>query len=122
MRDTWGLLCPRTLVQALSEAQANAWECLKIAAKFPLFPLHFLCRRGQMTLMSGCFASIFMSCLRLTMFSSDAIQSGCINTSGKIFLTTNIKLKAKIIHRRQDLSDPSHPLAYETERLTQRYF
>lgn len=33
MRDTWGLLCPRTRVQALSEAQANAWECLKIAAK-----------------------------------------------------------------------------------------
>lgn len=60
-----------------------------------------------MTLMSACFASIFMSCLRLTMFSSDAIQSGHINTSGKIFLTTNIKLKAKIVHRRQELSDPS---------------
>ena len=71
--------------------------------------------------MSGCFASIFMSCLGLTMFSSDAIQSGHINTSGIIFLTTNIKLKAKIVHQRQELSDPSHPLAYETERLPKRY-
>lgn len=55
------------------------------------------------------------------MFSSDAIQSGRINTSGIIFLTTNIKLKAKIIRRRQELSDPSHPLAYATERIPKRY-
>lgn len=55
------------------------------------------------------------------MFSSDAIQSGCINTSGEIFLTTNIKLKAKIVHRSQELSDSPHLLIYKTERLPKRY-
>lgn len=56
------------------------------------------------------------------MFSSDAIQSGHINTSGILFLTTDIKLKAETVHRRQELSDPSHPLAYKPETLPKRYF
>lgn len=55
------------------------------------------------------------------MFSSDAIQSGHINTSGILFLTTHIKLKAKMVHRLQELSDPSHPLAdLQTRKASQK--
>lgn len=48
-----------------------------------------------------------MSCLRLTMFSSDAIQSGHINTAGTIFLTSSIELKATAIGGRQEPMDPA---------------
>lgn len=85
-----------------------------------LLPLHFMGRRGQMTLMSGCFASIFMSCLRLTMFSSDAIQSGHINTSGTIFLTSNIEPKATTVRRRQELSDPACPFRLQNREVPQK--
>lgn len=103
-----GVPCAPRPCAGLIEAQGKAWKCPEPPQNaLVLLPLHFSHRRGQMTLMSGCFDSIFMSCLRLTMFSSDAIQSGHINTAGKIFLTSSIKLMATAIDGCQEPMDPN---------------